>query len=256
VRPRDRAGAQHGGEESEERGLRGTAGVCRRRLRLASRRSGRWTSRHGQAPLVGRTSGRSVRLARMATKRPSLGRGLEALLGTATAPPAAAPAADRNAAPPSSPPREDELAYIPVDLLQRGRYQPRLDMRPESLQELADSIRAQAWCSRSWCGRSPRSAAASRCATRSSPASDAGALLRCRPARGAGRDPPRAGRGRRGDVAHREHSARELNPLEEARALDRLIREFDMTHQSARTPSGARVPRSATCCGCSSSPTR
>ena len=30
-----------------------------------------------------------------------------------------------------------------MDLLQRGRYQPRLDMRPESLQELADSIRAQ-----------------------------------------------------------------------------------------------------------------
>ena len=30
-----------------------------------------------------------------------------------------------------------------MDLLQRGRYQPRLDMRPESLNELADSIRAQ-----------------------------------------------------------------------------------------------------------------
>jgi ParB family chromosome partitioning protein len=30
-----------------------------------------------------------------------------------------------------------------VDLIQRGKYQPRKDMEPESLQELADSIRAQ-----------------------------------------------------------------------------------------------------------------
>lgn len=74
----------------------------------------------------------------MATKRPSLGRGLEALLGTNT------PAPGDDAAPPAAGPRRDEeLAKIPVDLLQRGRYQPRLDMRPESLQELADSIRAQ-----------------------------------------------------------------------------------------------------------------
>ncbi len=32
---------------------------------------------------------------------------------------------------------------MPVDLIQRGRYQPRSDFEPESLQELADSIRAQ-----------------------------------------------------------------------------------------------------------------
>jgi ParB family chromosome partitioning protein len=32
---------------------------------------------------------------------------------------------------------------LPLDLIQRGKYQPRRDIDPESLQELADSIRAQ-----------------------------------------------------------------------------------------------------------------
>jgi len=35
------------------------------------------------------------------------------------------------------------LKDLPVDLIQRGKYQPRRDIDPESLQELADSIRAQ-----------------------------------------------------------------------------------------------------------------
>ena len=35
------------------------------------------------------------------------------------------------------------LKHLPVDLVQRGRYQPRKDIEPESLQELADSIRVQ-----------------------------------------------------------------------------------------------------------------
>src|SRR6187401_253303 len=89
---------------------------------------------------MARARGLSATLHAMATKRPSLGRGLEALLGGSAA--ASSTEAIDSEAPP--PPRaEEELARIPVDLLQRGRYQPRLDMRPESLQELADSIRAQ-----------------------------------------------------------------------------------------------------------------
>jgi ParB family chromosome partitioning protein len=40
-------------------------------------------------------------------------------------------------------PSGDQLVRIPLDLLGRGRYQPRIDLRPETLQELADSIRAQ-----------------------------------------------------------------------------------------------------------------
>ena len=64
----------------------------------------------------------------MATKRPSLGRGLEALLGGSTA--ASPEAIDSDAT--LTPRGEEEFARIPVDLLQRGRYQPRLDMRPEA----------------------------------------------------------------------------------------------------------------------------
>src|SRR5262245_7187918 len=82
----------------------------------------------------------SATLRSMATKRPSLGRGLEALLGGSAVSPAAEADSETITAAPRA---EEELARIPVDLLQRGRYQPRLDMRPESLQELADSIRAQ-----------------------------------------------------------------------------------------------------------------
>ena len=40
-------------------------------------------------------------------------------------------------------PAGDRLSNIPLDLLQRGKYQPRLDMRPETLAELAQSIKAQ-----------------------------------------------------------------------------------------------------------------
>lgn len=40
-------------------------------------------------------------------------------------------------------PADGELRNIPVEFLQRGRYQPRRDMDPAALQELADSIRSQ-----------------------------------------------------------------------------------------------------------------
>ncbi|PSF13641.1 chromosome partitioning protein ParB [Marinobacter fuscus] len=39
--------------------------------------------------------------------------------------------------------QDGELREIPVDLIQRGRYQPRRDMDPTALQELAESIRQQ-----------------------------------------------------------------------------------------------------------------
>jgi ParB family chromosome partitioning protein len=80
----------------------------------------------------------------MSLKKPSLGRGLaelSPLLARRAAvpePPPAAPAPPDAAAVPG-----DRLANLAVDLLQRGKYQPRMDMRPETLQELADSIRRQ-----------------------------------------------------------------------------------------------------------------
>ena len=167
----------------------------------------------------------------MATKRPSLGRGLEALLGTST-PAAPASTAATEAAPRA--PLDEELAKIPVDLLQRGRYQPRLDMRPESLQELADSIRAQGVVQ-------PivvRPLAAQRAGEPVRYEIIAGER-RWRAAQMAGLHAVPAVIRRVSDEAAVamsliENIQREnLNPLEEARALDRLIREFDMTHQTA-----------------------
>ncbi len=67
----------------------------------------------------------------MATKKRALGRGLDALLGMGAEQSAAAGRTG------------DELKSIPVDLIQRGRYQPRVDMKSEALQDLADSIKAQ-----------------------------------------------------------------------------------------------------------------
>ncbi|TFH75527.1 ParB/RepB/Spo0J family partition protein [Gammaproteobacteria bacterium LSUCC0112] len=38
---------------------------------------------------------------------------------------------------------DSELRHLPIDLIQRGKYQPRTDMHEEALQELADSIKVQ-----------------------------------------------------------------------------------------------------------------
>jgi ParB family transcriptional regulator, chromosome partitioning protein len=89
----------------------------------------------------------------MSDKKRGLGRGLDALLGgrnkTPPAPvapvainppvPAAAPPVAEN----SSEPRDGTLKHLPIDLIQPGKYQPRTDMRPETLEELAQSIKAQ-----------------------------------------------------------------------------------------------------------------
>jgi ParB family chromosome partitioning protein len=74
----------------------------------------------------------------MSGKKPSLGRGL-AELSPLLARRAAAPEAEK----PLPVLVGDRLASLPVDLLQRGKYQPRADMRPETLGELADSIKSR-----------------------------------------------------------------------------------------------------------------
>ncbi|MBA1264792.1 ParB/RepB/Spo0J family partition protein [Stutzerimonas stutzeri] len=70
----------------------------------------------------------------MATKKRGLGRGLDALLGGAnvTAMQEQAVQADVR-----------ELQQLPLDLIQRGKYQPRRDIDPVTLEELAQSIKAQ-----------------------------------------------------------------------------------------------------------------
>jgi ParB family chromosome partitioning protein len=200
----------------------------------------------------------------MSQKKPTLGRGLADLLGHTLRPvaPVAVPipgtGAPTNGATPSNAPTGapaagpsangldaansaatslvpgEELARLPLDLLQRGKYQPRLDMRPETLQELADSIRAQGVVQpivvrpvgvpaigesqryeiiageRRW--RAAQMAALS----------EIPAVIR--------RIPDEAAIA----VALIENIQREnLNPLEEARALERLISEFELTHQEA-----------------------
>ena len=44
---------------------------------------------------------------------------------------------------PDQRPRDGELRHLQVGCMERGRYQPRRDMSPDALEELAESIRAQ-----------------------------------------------------------------------------------------------------------------
>ena len=72
----------------------------------------------------------------MASKRQSLGTGLDALLGFS----------DEVESVPQSKHTEDAdgtLKALPVEFLQRGKYQPRRDLDADALQELANSIAQQ-----------------------------------------------------------------------------------------------------------------
>lgn len=128
----------------------------------------------------------------------------------------------------------EELARLPVDLLQKGKYQPRVDMRQETLQELADSIKAQGVIQpivvrpvgMPGIGESQRYeiiAGERRWrAAHMAGLTEIPAVIR--------RIPDEAAIA----VALIENIQREnLNPLEEARALERLISEFELTHQEA-----------------------
>jgi ParB family chromosome partitioning protein len=74
----------------------------------------------------------------MAAKRQSLGKGLDALLGITEEQATTDEISIDN---PTS--TDGALKNIPLDMLQRGKYQPRRDFNNESLQELADSISNQ-----------------------------------------------------------------------------------------------------------------
>jgi len=158
----------------------------------------------------------------MMHRKPSLGRGLADLLGSRAAAPVAMPPVHVG----------EELAKLPLDLLQRGRYQPRIDMRPETLSELADSIKAQGVVQPIVVrpleppvnGESQRYeiiAGERRWrAAQMAGLSEIPAVIRHIPDEAAIA------------VALIENIQREnLNPLEEARALERLVSEFGLTHQ-------------------------
>ena len=70
----------------------------------------------------------------MAVKKRGLGRGLDALLSGPTVTTLEEQAVQAD---------ERELQHLPLDLIQRGKYQPRRDMDPSALEELANSIKVQ-----------------------------------------------------------------------------------------------------------------
>jgi ParB family chromosome partitioning protein len=163
----------------------------------------------------------------MSGKKPSLGRGLAELSPLL---------AQRARLPVSEPAQQvgDRLANLPLDLLQRGKYQPRVDMRPESLSELADSIKSQGLVQPILVRPLPH-----RPPGESQRYEIIAGERRWRAAQMAGiAEIPAVIR----DVADEaavamaliENIQREdLNPLEEAGALLRLIEEFGLTHQAA-----------------------
>ena len=155
-------------------------------------------------------------------KKRGLGRGLEALLGPKGAATATAPAQVEQPQP------GDVLRTLPVAQLQPGKYQPRKDMDPDKLEELSASIRAQGVIQpivvrelapgqyeivageRRW--RASQLAGLSEVPVVLRELDDRTVIA----------------------MALIENIQREdLNPLEEAQALQRLIDEFDLTHAAA-----------------------
>ena len=157
-----------------------------------------------------------------AAKKRGLGRGLDALLGPkgAVTPVTVAAVAE--------PQPGEVLRKLPIDQLQPGKYQPRRDMDEGKLAELADSIKAQGIIQpilvRQIEGGRYEIIAGER---------------RWRASRLAGLDEVPAVVRELEDrtviaMALIENIQREdLNPLEEAEALARLVSEFSLTHAEA-----------------------
>ena len=162
--------------------------------------------------------------AKGAAKKRGLGRGLEALLG----PKAAAEAPPLQAMP------GDVLRTLPIDAMVPGKYQPRRSMDDARLEELANSIRAQGVIqpivvrehigADGKGGRTYEIIAGERRwrASQRAGLSEVPVVLRVVDDRTVVA------------MALIENIQREdLNPLEEAQALQRLIDEFDLTHAAA-----------------------
>ncbi|GAA0860259.1 ParB/RepB/Spo0J family partition protein [Aliiglaciecola litoralis] len=151
----------------------------------------------------------------MSAKKRGLGRGLDALLATSNA------KHDSNVSESKS-----ELQKLPIEFLQTGKYQPRKDMSPEALDDLASSIRSQGIIQpivvrkvgedkyeiiageRRWRASQLAHLDVVPCIIKDVP--DEAAVA----------------------IALIENIQREdLNAMEEAQALDRLMTEFELTHQ-------------------------
>lgn len=120
----------------------------------------------------------------------------------------------------------EKLMHLPVDVIQRGKYQPRREMDPDALEDLANSIRAQGVIQpivvRHLLGGRYEIVAGERRwrAAQIAGLTEIPALIKDIPDEAAVA------------IALIENIQREsLNPVEEAIALQRLLEEFSMTHQ-------------------------
>lgn len=120
----------------------------------------------------------------------------------------------------------EKLSMLPVDVIQRGKYQPRRDMDPEALEDLANSIRAQGVIQpivvRPLIGGRYEIVAGERRwrASQMIGLKEIPTIIKDIPDEAAVA------------IALIENIQREsLNPIEEAAALQRLLNEFSMTHQ-------------------------
>ncbi len=156
----------------------------------------------------------------MSARKRGLGRGLDALLATSQS----SAQKEQDAAEVNS--TNGELSKLPIEYLVPGKYQPRKDMSPEALEELASSIRAQGIIQpivvrkvdehryeiiageRRWRASQLAQLDEVPCLVKNVP--DEAAVA----------------------IALIENIQREdLNAMEEAQALDRLMNEFALTHQ-------------------------
>ncbi len=155
-------------------------------------------------------------------KKRGLGKSLNALLvGSFSAASTTTESTDTNNAKP-----KDMLCQLSVDLIQRGKYQPRRGMDPEALEDLASSIRAQGVIQpivvRHLDNERYEIVAGERRwrAAQMAGLKEIPALVRDIPDEAAVA------------IALIENIQREsLNPIEESIALQRLMDEFSMTHQ-------------------------
>ena len=184
----------------------------------------------------------------MSTKKRGLGRGLDALLAGSSkktkkisTEKVSESVAQKKSAKNNETKTDGELYHIPLELIQPGIYQPRIDMHSEALEELADSIRAQGVVQpiiiRAIGDASTQTGEVSN--RHEQKYEIIAGERRWRAAQMAGMsDIPAIVR----DVTDKAAIAmalieniqrEELNPIEEANALRRLIDEFNMTHQLA-----------------------
>ncbi len=163
----------------------------------------------------------------MAAKKRGLGRGLDALLGATRD--VAEPREDAGSSASEEQtvlPKGESISCLPLDLIDRGRYQPRRDFDQERLQELADSITAQGVLQpivvRPVEGERYEIIAGERRWRASQLAGEAEIPVVIREV-----DEQSAMA-----IGLIENIQRDnLNPLEESNALHRLLNEFELTHQ-------------------------